>query len=51
MAGNVARMERGMSALKILTGKPIGKRLLGMSRRTYRLKEIGFTTRNKIDSA
>jgi len=28
-AGHVARMEEGMSALKILTGKPTRKRPLG----------------------
>ena len=28
-AGNVARMEEGRSAFKILTGKPTGKRPLG----------------------
>ena len=27
--GNVARMEEGRSAFKILTGKPTGKRPLG----------------------
>ena len=27
--GHVARMEEGRSALKILTGKPTGKRLFG----------------------
>ena len=33
-AGHVARMEKGMSALKILTGKPTGKRPLRRLRRT-----------------
>ena len=33
LAGHVARMEEGRSALKILTGKPIGKRSLGRPRR------------------
>ena len=28
-AGHVARMEDGMSAFKILTGKPTGKRPIG----------------------
>ena len=32
-AGHVARMEEGMSAFKILTRKPTGKRLLRRSRR------------------
>ena len=47
-AGHVARMEEG----KILTGKPTGKRSLGMSRRRWEdnirmcLKEIGINTRN-----
>ena len=30
-SGHVARMGEGMSALKILTDKPIGKRHLGRS--------------------
>ena len=34
-AGNVIRMEEGRSALKILTGKPTGKRLLGRPRRRW----------------
>ena len=32
-AGHVARMEDDRSAFKILTGKPIGKRLLQRPRR------------------
>ena len=32
-AGHVARMEEDMTALKILAGKPSGKRFLGRSRR------------------
>jgi hypothetical protein len=31
-AGHVARMEEGMSALKILTGRPTGNRRLGRPR-------------------
>ena len=31
-AGHVARMEKSRSALKILTGKPTGKRPLGRPR-------------------
>ena len=31
-AGHVARMEEGRSAIKILTGKPTGKRSLGRPR-------------------
>ena len=34
-AGNVARMEEGRSAFKILTGKPTGKRPLGRPRRRW----------------
>jgi hypothetical protein len=33
LAGHVARMEEAMSAFKILTGKPTGKRPLGRPRR------------------
>ena len=45
-----------MSAFKILTGKPTGKRPLGMPRRRWEdnirreLKEIGKNTRNWVDS-
>ena len=34
-AGNVARMEEGRSAFKILTSKPTGKRPLGRPRRRW----------------
>ena len=34
-AGHVARMEEVRSALKILTGKPTGKRHLGRPRRRW----------------
>ena len=34
-AGNVARMEEGKSAFKILTGTPIGKRPSGRPRRRW----------------
>ena len=34
-AGHVARMEEGKSGLKILTGKPTGKRLLRRSRHRW----------------
>ena len=54
-AGNVARMEEGRSAFKILTGKPTGKRPLGRPRRRWEdniirmhLEEIGVNTR-KLD--
>ena len=56
-AGHVARMEEGRSALKILTGKPTGKRPLGGPRRRWEnsirmdLKGIGINTRNWVDSA
>ena len=35
-AGHVARMEEGRSALKILIGKPTGKRPLGRPRRRWK---------------
>ena len=47
-AGHVARMEKGRSAFKILTGKPTGKRPLGSPRRRWEdnirmdLEEIGI---------
>ena len=56
-AGNVARMEKGRSSLKILTGKPTGKRPLGRPRRKWEdnirmdLEEIGINTGNWVDSA
>ena len=34
-AGNVARMEKGRRAFKILTGKPTGKRPLERPRRRW----------------
>ena len=46
-AGNVARMEEGRSAFKVLTGKPTGRRPLGRPRRRWEgniktdLEEIG----------
>ena len=55
--GHVSRMEEGRSALKILTGKPTGKRPLGRPRRRWEdnirmnLKEISFNARNWIDAA
>ena len=57
MAGHVARMEEGRSAFKILTGIPAGNRPLGRSRSRWEdnsrmnLKEIGISTRNRVDSA
>ena len=56
-AGHVARMEEGRSACKILTGKPTGKRPLGMPRRRWEdnirmdLEEIGINAGNWVDSA
>ena len=56
-AGLVARMEEGRSALKILAGKPTGKRPLGRPRRRWEdnirmdLNEIGINTKNWVDSA
>ena len=56
-AGHVARMEEGRSALKILTGKPTGKRPLGRPRRRWEdnirmdLEKIGINTSNWVDSA
>ena len=50
-------MEEGRSALKILTGKPTGKRTLGRPRRRWEdnirmyLEEIGINARNWVDSA
>ena len=56
-AGDVARMEEGRSALKMLTGKPTGKRPLGRPRRRWEdnirmdLEEIGINAGNWVDSA
>ena len=50
-------MEKGRRALKILTGKPTGKRSLGWPRRRWEgnirmhLEEIGINTRSWVDSA
>ena len=55
-ADDVARMEEGMSAFKILTGKPTGKRPLGRPRRRWEdnirmdLEEIGIHAGNWVDS-
>ena len=52
IAGYVVRMEEGISAFRILTGKPTGKRPLRRPRRkqddNYRknLKEMGINTRS-----
>ena len=56
-AGHVARVEKGRSSFKILTGKPTGKRPLGRPRRrwedniTMDLEEIGIIAGNWVDSA
>ena len=51
-AGIVDRMEEGKSALKILTGKPTGKRPLGRPRRRWEdLEEIGVNAGNWVNSA
>ena len=50
-------MEEGRSALKILTGKPTGRRPLGRPRRTWEdnirmdLEEIGINAGDWVDSA
>ena len=50
-------MKEDGSVLKILTGKPTGKRPLGRPRRKWEdnvrmnLKEIGINSRNWLDSA
>ena len=56
-AGHVTRMEEGMSAFKIITGKPTGKRTLERPRRRWEdnirmeLEEIGINAGNWFDSA
>ena len=50
-------MEEGRSAVKVLTGKPTGKRPLGRPRRRWEdnirmdLEEIGINTGNWVDWA
>ena len=50
-------MEEGRSTLKILTGKPTGKRLLGRPRSRWEdnirmdLEEIGINAGNWVDTA
>ena len=56
-AGRVARMEKGRSTFKILTGRPTGNRPLGRPRRRWEaniemdLKKINIylDTRNLVD--
>jgi hypothetical protein len=56
-AGNVARMEEGVSGFNILTGKPTGKRPLGRPRRRWEdnirtdIEEMGIDAGNWVDSA
>ena len=56
-AGHVARMEKGRSAFKILTGKPTGKRPLERPRHRWEdnirmdLEEISINAGNWVDSA
>ena len=56
-ADQVAIMEEGRISLKILSGKPTGKRTLGRPRHRWEdnikmeLKEICFNTRNWVDLA
>ena len=55
MTGHVARMEESRIDIKILAGKPTGKRPLGMPRRRWEdnirmdLKEVAINTRNWVD--
>ena len=55
-AGHVARLEEGMCAFKILTGKRTGKRSLGSHKRrseaniSMDLTEISIITRNFLNS-
>jgi hypothetical protein len=54
---NIARMEEGRSAFKIVTCKPTGKRPLGRPRQRWEdnirmdLEEIGINAGNWVDSA
>ena len=56
-AGCVARMEKGRSAFKTLTGEPTGKKPLGRPRRRWEdnirmeFEEIGISVGNWVDSA
>ena len=57
LAGHVARMEKGGSALKILTGIATGRRPLGRPRHRWEvnirvnLKQIGINRRNWVGLA
>jgi hypothetical protein len=56
-AWHVARMEKGRSSFKILTGKPTGKKLFGRPRRRWEdsirmdLEELDINAGNWIASA
>jgi hypothetical protein len=56
-AGQIARIEDGRNAFKILTGTPAGKRPLGRPKRRWEdnirmdPKEIGINMRNSVDLA
>ena len=56
-AGHVARMEKGRTAFKMLTGEPTGNRPLGRPRRRLEdnirmdLEEISINAGNWVDSA
>jgi hypothetical protein len=55
MGRSCSEIGKGISALKILTGTPNGKRPLGRPRRRWEdniirgLKEIGINTRNWVN--
>ena len=55
-AGHLARMGEGRGSLKIVSGKPTGKRPLGRPRCRWEdnirieLKERGINTRDLVDS-
>ena len=57
MGSRVARMEEDRHAFKILTGKPIGKILLGRPKRRWQNnigmnpKEISVSTRKWVNSS
>ena len=56
-AGHIARMEEGMCAFRVLTGKITGKRPLGRPKLRWEdnirmdLEEIGISAGNWVDSA
>ena len=56
-AGNIARMEQGNSAFKILTGNPTKRKPLGRPICRWEdniridIKQLGINTKNWVDSA